>query len=856
MTGQALSTALRPRISPRAGAGRGRRRAAGTVLRAIAAALGGAALAGTSLAIPVAAASPAASPPNYGSTTVTVETLAGADLYGTAIAISQNVSPDGGLPVVYLISAASGGDAATAGWAAAREGGVVLYTAATSLPQAVADELVRLMPSRVEVMGGSSAIADSVLSQVVALLPASAVERVSGSDAFDTAAVLSARSFQANTGATFHAITPGRVLDSRIGLGATRFTSKVKQSFAVAGLFGVPADAVGVTGNVTIVGQTQAGYVTVAPSLTADALPSTSTINFPVGDIRANGITVSLGPGGKLDAVYAAEDDTSMIDVIFDVTGYFANDPPGGPYHASATVVVASADSLAEAVVAGSVAAKLDAPFLLVTRNSVPAATAAELRRLTPNHVILVGDASSVAETVLTQIRTTAPNVERVAGADRYATAGAGAARFFPNATAIVAMSGLTLQAAAASIPLSAARTAPILLAQDTDLLPVLARDVLISLKPSLILFVGSMSELNRAEMVGFSDGRLTRPADTTAYPGYDSGYHDPGELYTVIKAHEIAFPTLVRISSIGKSYQGRDIWAAQVSSDVTVDHGKPETLVDALYHAREHIGVEQALYLLETLTSQYAADPYVTHLVNERVTWIVFAVNPDGWVFDLAGGQYHEWRKNRQPAAGSSAIGTDINRNFAYQWGCCGGSSGSPWAWNYRGSAPFSAPEAQAIRNLVGSRVIDGKQRIKTHLALHANGELILYPYCYTTTALPADMTADDHAVFVAMAQAMAGMNGYRYEQSSSMYVTDGDEIDWLYHTYGIFAFTIELYPTEQYSSADFYPPYSVVPAQTARNRAMLLYAIDAAACPYEAIGKAAQYCPGAPAIVLATGR
>jgi carboxypeptidase T len=657
-------------------------------------------------------------------------------------------------------------------------------------------------------------------------------------------------------GATFHAITPGRVLDSRIGLGATRFVSKVKQPFAVGGLFGVPADAVGVTGNVTIVGQTQPGYVTVAPSLAADAMPSTSTINFPVGDIRANGITVSLGPGGKLDAMYAAEDAASTVDVIFDVTGYFANDPTGGPYHASATVVIASVDSLAEAVVAGSVAAALGAPFLLVTRNSLPAATAAELRRLTANRVIVVGDAASVSDTVLTQIRATASNVERVAGADRYATAGATAVRFFPKATSIIAMSGLTLPAAVASIPLSRAHAAPILLVQDTDLLPVLARDALVSLKPSLIVFVGSISEINRAELVGFSDGRLTKPTDTTAYPSYDSGYHDPGELYTVIRAHEIAYPTLVRISSIGKSYQGRDIWVAEVTSDVTVDHGKPETLVDALHHAREHISVEQALYLLETLTSQYATDPYVNRLVNERVTWIVFAVNPDGWEFDLSGGQYHQWRKNRQPVAGSTAIGTDINRNYAYKWGCCGGSSSSPWAWNYRGSAPFSTPEAQAIRNFVSSRVIDGKQRIKTHVTLHANGELILYPYCYTTTALPGDMAADDHAVFVAMAQTMAGTNGYRYEQSSSMYVTDGDEIDWLYHTYGTFSFTVELYPTEQPGNTDFYPPYSVVPTQTARNRTMLLYVINTAACPYAAIGKTAQYCPGAPEIVPATGR
>jgi hypothetical protein len=126
------------------------------------------------------------------------------------------------------------------------------------------------------------------------------------------------------SGATFHAVTPGRVLDSRISLGAGTFHSRTKQSFAVTGLFGVPAGAVAVTGNVTIVGQTRLGYVTIAPSLTSGVAPPTSTINFPLGDTRANGITVPLGAGGKLDAMYWSASTSNTIGIIFDVTGYFS----------------------------------------------------------------------------------------------------------------------------------------------------------------------------------------------------------------------------------------------------------------------------------------------------------------------------------------------------------------------------------------------------------------------------------------------------------------------------------------------------------------------------------------------------
>jgi hypothetical protein len=134
--------------------------------------------------------------------------------------------------------------------------------------------------------------------------------------------------------ATYHTLTPARVLDSRISLGAGLFHSQTKQTFTVAtAASGVPTSAVAVTGNVTIVGQARNGYVTVAPSLTSGVQPPTSTINFPVGDIRANGITVPLAPGGKLDAMYWSSSTADTVNVIFDVTGYFSSDATGATYH-------------------------------------------------------------------------------------------------------------------------------------------------------------------------------------------------------------------------------------------------------------------------------------------------------------------------------------------------------------------------------------------------------------------------------------------------------------------------------------------------------------------------------------------
>ena len=68
--------------------------------------------------------------------------------------------------------------------------------------------------------------------------------------------------------------------------------------------------------------QTSRGYLFIGP--TAMNNPTSSTLNFPFGDTRANGVTVALGTGGTLSVTYAAPTTGPTAQVIFDVTGYFA----------------------------------------------------------------------------------------------------------------------------------------------------------------------------------------------------------------------------------------------------------------------------------------------------------------------------------------------------------------------------------------------------------------------------------------------------------------------------------------------------------------------------------------------------
>ena len=132
-------------------------------------------------------------------------------------------------------------------------------------------------------------------------------------------------------GTTYVPITPVRVLDTRVSNGLSgMFTVNVARTWQVTGVGGIPANAVAVTGNVTVTQQQSAGYLAVTP--TATNKPSSSTINFPLGDNRANNLAVPLSSTGSLSAVYLGAGAGKKTHLIFDVTGYFLADDTGATF--------------------------------------------------------------------------------------------------------------------------------------------------------------------------------------------------------------------------------------------------------------------------------------------------------------------------------------------------------------------------------------------------------------------------------------------------------------------------------------------------------------------------------------------
>ncbi|HEY0602602.1 MAG TPA: M14 family metallopeptidase [Herpetosiphonaceae bacterium] len=343
-----------------------------------------------------------------------------------------------------------------------------------------------------------------------------------------------------------------------------------------------------------------------------------------------------------------------------------------------------------------------------------------------------------------------------------------------------------------------------------------------------------TQQEVRKIQQRGFLVEELAMIQD---FPAADSAYHNYAEMSTAISTVASRYPGIASRFSIGKSYQNRDIWAMKISDNVSVDESEPEVLFIGLHHAREHLTVEMALYIMNELTSKYGTDSRITNIVNSREVYIVFNLNPDGGEYDIATGSYRSWRKNRQPNSGSTYVGTDLNRNYGYKWGCCGGSSSSPSSDTYRGPSAFSAPETARLRDFVNSRVIGGKQQIKGSISFHTYSELILWPYGYTYTDVPSDMTADDRNVFATMGRAMATTNNYTAQQSSDLYIADGSSDDWLYGAHKIFAYTFEMYPRS--SSPGFYPPDEQIVTQTTRNREAVLYFLEKANCYYSTIGK-----------------
>ena len=107
--------------------------------------------------------------------------------------------------------------------------------------------------------------------------------------------------------------------------------------------------------------------------------------------------------------------------------------------------------------------------------------------------------------------------------------------------------------------------------------------------------------------------------------------FYDHAELTRALQALEKAYPELAKVESIGKSFQGRDLWAIIITNPKTgpADR-KPGYYIDGNIHGNEIQGGEVALYAAWYLLKNYGKTRLATRLLDEHVFYIVPTMNPD----------------------------------------------------------------------------------------------------------------------------------------------------------------------------------------------------------------------------------
>jgi putative cell wall-binding protein len=151
--------------------------------------------------------------------------IAGSDRYATGVAVSQ-AGFELGAPVVYVATGAGFADALSAAPAAAHAGGPLLLVQPGGIPQVVRDEIVRLQPSLIVVVGGNGAVSDGVFGELTKLAPS--VRRDSGADRYETSRVVTERAFGGGADVEVAYIATGSDFPDALSAGA------------VAGAYDVP----------------------------------------------------------------------------------------------------------------------------------------------------------------------------------------------------------------------------------------------------------------------------------------------------------------------------------------------------------------------------------------------------------------------------------------------------------------------------------------------------------------------------------------------------------------------------------------------------------------------------------------
>jgi putative cell wall-binding protein len=292
--------------------------------------------------------------------------FAGSNRYETAAAVSR-ATVAANAPVAYVATGLTFPDALAAGTAAGIQGGPVILTERSNLPRATRDELTRLRPQRIVVLGGETAVSASVATALDAYTTGP-VTRIAGADRYATAVAVSATVFAPGVAAAFvatgesfpDALSAGPAAVSRGGpvLLTTRGTAPQALRDELSRLRPQRIYLIGGTGAITDAVKQEVQAYTAAP-----------VIRLAGVDRFATAVAVSKA---------------------------FFTRPPA--------VYLASGFNFPDALAAVPAAARAGAPLLLVGPSTVPTVVRAELTRLFPPRCYLIGGTSVIGSGVVNQL--------------------------------------------------------------------------------------------------------------------------------------------------------------------------------------------------------------------------------------------------------------------------------------------------------------------------------------------------------------------------------------------------------------------------------------------------------------------
>ncbi|MEL6546635.1 MAG: M14 family zinc carboxypeptidase, partial [Myxococcota bacterium] len=185
--------------------------------------------------------------------------------------------------------------------------------------------------------------------------------------------------------------------------------------------------------------------------------------------------------------------------------------------------------------------------------------------------------------------------------------------------------------------------------------------------------------------------------------PGFPC-YRTVEESYARAEELTLDYPHLASWSDVGDSWSkiaggpGYDLFVLRLTNK-NIPGDKPVLFATSSIHAREYTPAELSLRFAETLVEGYGTQPDATWLLDHHEVHLMIQANPDGRKEAEQGAL---WRKNtnQDHCVWRSSRGVDLNRNFSFEWSCCGGSSGRSCNSTFRGPSAASEPETVAVQD------------------------------------------------------------------------------------------------------------------------------------------------------------